>query len=603
MKNVVLKKLKVKNLLSIGDDWVEINYNPGINSVIGFNYDKKSYNGSGKSALLVDALSFALFGTTVRDTTKDLISNRFTKKGTKAILAFDVIANGEKSEYILMRSIDPTKIQLVKNGTENITKSSIPKTTEYICKLIGISPDIFTNTVVMTLNDTIPFMAQKKVDKRKFIEGILRLEVFGNMLLLARQEFNDLKKEQDTEFARLDELQKSLTVYIEQQKTFIDNKETKITELALRNKANQKEIDTLTPKLKQSVIDIKVVNGNISLLQAKETQCNIDSNSVNKLIGSYEQDLKRLDNELVELATRKDFCLKCKRPFTEKDHDEAQHETTELEKQKTELNQKLIEQKAELAKTTEILKKCKAGITKFQVQLSEKEMTDKENENILARIEQLHAWNKQLTSDIKRFETEKDHFGNLIEETKVREGSLVKKCDEIKTRLANLEIVKFIVSEEGVKSFIVKKILKVLNSKLTYYLKRFNANCILSFDEYFEERLIDDHGNDTTYHNFSAGEKKRIDLASLFAFQDIRKLQGDISTNVSIYDELFDSSLEKQGIDMALNILKERAEKYNESIFIISHKNVPELVSGELGEVIYLEKKDGSTRRVDQLTN
>lgn len=602
MKSVVLKKLKVKNLLSIGEDWTEITYRPGINTVIGYNQDKKGYNGSGKSALLVDSLSFVLFGVTVRNTNKDLIGNRFTKKGTKAILAFDVVDNGEKSEYVLMRSINPTRIQLVKNGIENITKSSIPKTTEYICKLIGISPDVFTNTVVMTLNDTIPFMAQKKVDKRKFIEGILRLEVFSNMLLVARQEFNDLKKDQDTELARLDELQKSLTVYIEQQKTFNENKETKITELQLRSKANQKEISLLTPKLKQSNIDVKTVEMNISLLQAKETQCNVDSNRINKLIGNYEQDSKRLDNELIELVTRKDFCLKCKRVFTEKDRDEAQKEKSELEEQKKTLNQKLIEQKAELKTVIETHEKCRTGITKFQTQLSEKEMTDKENENILARMEQLQAWNKQLTTDIKKYETEKDHFGNVIEETKVRETALITKCGEIKTKLANLEIVKFIVSEEGVKSYIVKKILKVLNSKLAYYLKRFNSNCLLSFDQYFEERLIDDHGHLTTYHNFSAGEKKRIDLASLFAFQDIRKLQGDISTNVAIYDELFDSSLEPQGIDMALNILKERAEKFNECIFIISHKNVPELVSGELGEVIYLEKKDGRTKRVSQLT-
>lgn len=603
MKHILLKKLRVKNLLSIGNDWVELDYTPGINTVTGFNFDKQSFNGVGKSALLVDSLAFALFGQLVRNTNKDFIGNRYTKKETKAILAFDVVANGEKTEYLLMRSVNPTKIQLIKNGKENITKSSIPKTTDYICKLIGITPDIFTNTMVMTLNDTIPFMAQKKVDKRKFIEGILRLEVFSNMLLVARQEYNDLKKEYETEQARLDEIRKSMTVYIEQQKTFAINKETKIIELTLRQKANQKEIDQLAPKLKEAVIDVKAFLSNIELLQTKERQCDDDTNKVNKIIGNCERDIKHLDNQIVELVTRKDFCMKCKRPFTEKDKEEAFREKQELEDTKKELNKQLLNQKAQLVTLSETREKCKTGISKFQQKIAEKELADKENENILARLEQLHTWNSQLTKDIAKTETETDHFANLIEETKQREDTLVKKCEEIQTKQANLDVIKFIVSEEGVKSFIVKKILRVLNTKLLYYLKKFDSNCVLSFNEYFEEHLIDETGHATTYNNFSAGERKRIDLASLFAFMDIRRLQGDVSMNLSIYDELFDSSLEEKGVNIVLDILKERVEKYNESVYVITHKHIPKLVNGELGNVIYLEKRNGVSHMALQPPN
>ena len=34
----------------------------------------------------------------------------------------------------------------------------------------------------MTVNNTVPFMAKKKVEKRKFIEGIFNLEIFSNMI-------------------------------------------------------------------------------------------------------------------------------------------------------------------------------------------------------------------------------------------------------------------------------------------------------------------------------------------------------------------------------------------------------------------------------------
>ena len=44
-----------------------------------------------------------------------------------------------------------------------------------------------------------------------------------------------------------------------------------------------------------------------------------------------------------------------------------------------------------------------------------------------------------------------------------------KKLDKVKNKLNMLDVVKYVVSEEGVKSYIVKKILQVFNQKLAYY--------------------------------------------------------------------------------------------------------------------------------------
>jgi DNA repair exonuclease SbcCD ATPase subunit len=70
---VSFKKLKITNFLSIGDVPVEINFDTGINVITGINYDKEdSKNGVGKSTI-IDALYFALFGSTIRELNKDLI--------------------------------------------------------------------------------------------------------------------------------------------------------------------------------------------------------------------------------------------------------------------------------------------------------------------------------------------------------------------------------------------------------------------------------------------------------------------------------------------------------------------------------------------------
>ena len=148
--------------------------------------------------------------------------------------------------------------------------------------------------------------------------------------------------------------------------------------------------------------------------------------------------------------------------------------------------------------------------------------------------------------------------------------------------------------EKRAEDFIVKKILTLLNNRLAIYLNKLEANCRCSFNEYFEEVILDDKGHDCCYYNFSGGERKRIDLAMLFAFQDIRRLQGDVSINLSMYDELLDSSLDGKGIECVLNTLYERVENYDEAIYIITHN--PLTMNITISSTINLVKSNGITK-------
>ena len=80
---------------------------------------------------------------------------------------------------------------------------------------------------------------------------------------------------------------------------------------------------------------------------------------------------------------------------------------------------------------------------------------------------------------------------------------------------------------------------------------------------------------------------------------DVRRLQGGVSINISIYDELLDSSVDERGIELVLNILKERVEANNESVMVISHRK--ESAKFATGEFICFEKRNGITTRVDYI--
>ncbi len=92
-------------------------------------------------------------------------------------------------------------------------------------------------------------MAQKKVEKRKFIEGILGLEVFSNMLLIARSEFNDAKRLLDIEISKNEETERSLVSNIKQKETFEENRKKRKEVLLTRQTNNQNELIILNDKL------------------------------------------------------------------------------------------------------------------------------------------------------------------------------------------------------------------------------------------------------------------------------------------------------------------------------------------------------------------
>ena len=75
---------------------------------------------------------------------------------------------------------------------------------------------------------------------------------------------------------------------------------------------------------------------------------------------------------------------------------------------------------------------------------------------------------------------------------------------------------------------------------------------------------------------------------------------GGVRTEPS-FDELLDTSLDEKGVELILNIIKERVEQHKESIYIISHRK--ESVKAATGDVIVLEKKNSITNRVDLPNN
>lgn len=595
MKYVNFRRVTIQNFLSVGHEPVEVEFKKGLHIITGANRDKPDrQNAIGKSTI-ADAIYFAIFGTSLRELKKDLIINNITNATCAVELEFSIASEQGTKEYCITRCLNPSKCMLVEDGVD-ITRDSIANTTVEICNLINATPSIFKNCVIMTLNDTVPFMAQNKVEKRKFIEGIFNLEVFAKMLGHVREEYNENKKTYDIELAAYESYKSNAANYEHQKSNVIKSRKEKQQVYKQRQVDNQAEMQRLVESMNNIInIDVDKLNNAITQLStgAEKCQNNIDQHLQH--VAVTQMSCNNLQQRLNDIDVKGSTCQKCLRPFT-------QHDVEHIEQEKKMLQQQINQCKADIATAQQKLQEqknkrqeIKKMVDAYKDKINKHNVSAKEKEGLQDRINQLQTWCTQLSNDIEQLNDENTEFDGLIKEVQSRIEAVEQNINKQRGLINMLDVVKYIASEEGVKSFIVKKILQLLNNKLAAYLDKMDANCVCKFNEYFEEEIINDKGKICSYFNFSGAERKSIDLACLFSFIDIRRMQGDVVYNLTIYDELFDSSLDTRGVDMVIDIIKERVEKNSECALVISHRK--ESIKAATGDIIYLEKQNGITRR------
>jgi len=421
------------------------------------------------------------------------------------------------------------------------------------------------------------------------------------MLQVARTEHNDIAKEYDTTSRELihqnnykDIVTKQLVNKKEENKNKIlrlnkdiDKKNNKVS--ILLDQITEPNLELVsTIKQKKEMFDDKI----------REVESSLEKFHLKKM--QHETEIKMFRKNLNSIGTDKSKCPVCLHDISSDDRNHIEDEKNKITKDIEDREQDIqdiilqINSLKNRKNTFEIEQdKCK---TYLKDVLSSVEI----NERIRKNIQEIKDEIKEINDEISDINNSTDDVTQIEDDIKKYTNEVDRLQKEVESLSHNnkiLEYVKFILSEEGVKSYIVKKILNILNSRLLYYLDKMDANCVCKFNEFFEEEIKNDKGQECSYFNFSGAERKNIDLACLFTFMDIRRLQGDISYNIVMFDELLDSSLDEKGVELVLSILKERVDQYNEGIYIISHRK--ESAKESSGETIFLEKNNGITKRVN----
>ena len=594
MRFITFKTIEARNFLSFGDTPVKVDLRPGVNAIVGTNFDKEdSKNGVGKSSIC-DALYYSLYGVTLRELGKDFVSNSVTKKRCETSLTFNVTFNNNTDTYKIVRKLNPTKCQLFRND-EEITRSTLAKTNALIQELIHTPATVFQNSVIMSVNNALPFMALPKTDKRKFIESVLGLEVFTSMVLKARDDYSIVKKDYEIAYSNLESVERELLFNKSQFENYESLKQERITKQTEKKAKLVLDIGTLKNQLIDTTdLNLDFYNTALELNDSELENFNSKKDKLVSKLHKIEAEINTITKQIRQLQTTKDSCPTCKRDYSEEHVTHVQDLITQ-HKTSIEAYQQAKSQVTQSISTIESeLRKIQAERVLISTKKSNVNKQLLDNNNLQLSISHLESNLKDVEEEIVCISKEQNNelkgkvstLTTCVEDSKSKVGKL-------NNELNVLETVKFVISEEGIKSFIVKKILKVLNSRLAYYLKKLEANCLCQFNEFFDEEIIDEGSQPRSYFNFSGGERKRIDLACLFAFADIRRLQGDVNFSTVFYDELLDSSLDDKGVTLTLRTLRERYQENNESCYIITHRSNE--VTAKAEHTIHVVKRNGIT--------
>jgi len=592
MKRIIYKKLSGQNFLSIGNDEIVIDFQSGFNLITGNNIDNPDRkNAVGKSSI-AELFYYGLFGKTIRDIKKEFIINNITKGKGKIELIFDVIGDNECVTYTIKRQVKPSTVTLLR-GEEDITKDSIANTDKFICDLIGSNPVICRSCDILSLSDNIPFMAKKPEEKRKFINDIFSLEIFGKMSNELKNLIRENKSEVNISTTRLEELNNTLNTLITQQADY--DKKVKEREEILENK--RKEIQSNINKTETSIAKISIPD--VSTIQKEQEKYHEAWRKLDGKIGQVndsivsKETLKRLKSGEIKSISSVEG-VKCDKCLQEIPHTHVEHlEKLKLEYQ-TELNDTVAEiEELQKQKSNFHTKKTKVQekVAEFQEQINDAKV----NKQKLEGLENILKQYKDSLNNLKLEELPKPAFEENIIKIQERQEKESDNLLNLKQKSEDYEVCKFVLSEEGVRSFVVKRLLSMMNVNIQQYINDLGMTIRCKFDEYFDEQLSNDKGKEISYWNLSGGERRTVDLACAWAFKDLKRMISGISSNIEFMDEVFDAAFDERGYDLLIDAMKARIDKNNLSVYAISHRK--EIEKHITGEVIYLEKENGITKR------
>ncbi len=582
-----LNGLTIKNFMSIGNVTQSLDFSrDDLVLVLGENLDlggNDNRNGVGKSTI-VNALSYALYGSALTNIKKDNLINKSNMKNMLVTLKFDVNGKG----FTIERGRKPGIFKFIEDGKalpdEEITEAVDEAqgegrhTQEEIVRTIGITHDMFKH--ILALNTYVePFLSLRTNDQRVIIEQLLGITKLSEKALKLQEETkltrNSIKEEEFRISAAT-----SANKRIEQN----------ILGLEAKSKAWDDDKAKKLARLQKSILDLISLNIDDEILNHKFKK------EVDDLTSEYRsltRELAGLEKEVVDktkIVTRLDrimtssaekICPTCSQSM-DKDTHEQVHNDYLL--QQTEAKKELEEKVAKRDEVKMLVDSVKSSIPDSPT-------------TFYATIDEAYNHKTTLSTLGNSLETEDATVNPYVDQIEALRKDGLEEIDFtamnelVKLRDHQEFLLKLLTNKD---SFIRKKIidqnLSYLNHRLAHYLTEIGLPHSVQFKSDLEVE-ISLYGKEFDFDNLSRGERTRLILSLSWSFRDVYESMNE-KINLLFIDELIDNGLDSSGVESALAILKKMGRENKRNIYLISHRD--ELI-GRVTNVLKVVKEGGFT--------
>jgi DNA repair exonuclease SbcCD ATPase subunit len=441
--------------------------------------------------------------------------------------------------------------------------------------ILGMNYKSFCQVVILGSANYIPFMRLTAAERRAVVETILDIGVFSSMNTYLKERVSANKEELQHAESALAVARERVCVLkrmCEDEKKRSEMDEAWETEQVTVANAT---IEEARAAVKSSLERIETISATIA--DGSKVKKNFDKYT--ELRSQIQKKMQTLNKEIA-FYEKNDSCPTC----SQKIADDFKRDAIDKGKSKTVEMEKAIK---DIVKESEIAEKRIEAIEIVMLEISDL------NSLIMKKTNQIEATEKHIKTITSKKSVK---VGNVLDDLSAALSSEEDAIDNKRELIEEqhyLSLAGTLLKDSGIKSRIIKNYIPVINDTINKYLTQMTFFVNFHLDEEFNETIKSRHRDVFTYASFSEGEKKKIDLALLFAWRAIASMKNSITTNLLILDEILDGSLDDSAIEAFLDIMANT--KAGTNTFVISHKP-KEVLQDKFDRCIQFAKRGNFSR-------
>lgn len=633
-----ITNLSIRNFLTVGQAEIQLDQR-GLVLIQGENTDDTSAasNGAGKSSI-VDAICWALYGTTAREVSGDDVVNTTAKKDCSVEVLLD--DDGKLYRVTRYRKDKVHKNQLFVHQQDgsawlDISKGTDKETQEVVRKVMGCSLEVFVGAIYagQEAMPDLPGMTDKHL--KLLIEEAAGVEELAaayteasKRALVAKKDFDAAGAAVKSLKQRLETISGELTNAEGQHQLFEDGRKDRArAELAKVKPINESitarraqlakfdqaaltqrrdDLNSALAGRKAEEVEQRRLQGEATTADRKMQICRTTAEGAKRQLDGLERDLANIDAKIGSP------CGECGKAYCAHD----------MEAARAARQASITEKKVELAGALRAYKDAKtaaegalAVANTFTANMTDVSAAAAELATVNTALQSITALNNAITGHEReiaqvnvdaRFKlTEPNPWQRVVEskrEDRQRAENQIGLAEDEAKKLEDTadlyDNAAKVFGPAGVRAHILDTVTPFLNAQTTEYLGALadgNIHATWStlaktskgeLREKFNIEVENDKGG-KTFKALSGGEKRKVRIATNMALQDMVASRAEKPINLWIGDEI-DHALDEPGLERLMTVLDRKAKERG-TVLVISHNALTDWIDN----VITVKKTAG----------